>query len=481
MRHIKRGTRFPHLAADLASVRRTQKEPEHEYRTPFMRDRDRILYSKAFRRLSGKTQIFVTNYDDHARTRLTHTLEVAQIARTICRQWALDEDLAEAIALGHDLGHTPFGHVGERVLNHLMNGCFEYAHMEPSAERGFKHNLQGLRVCEDLESGHEDYGLNLTHTTLYGILAHTGRDWGKKSSCDFKCSDQHGHRCNMPLLNKSCMNATGLIVPFYDRYVHTISGPSRSSWSIEAHIVAYADEIAQRHHDLEDGLVAGLIAKDEVRGWLTKLSKRPTGIQKVDQSLRTSDDAFRSEVSRYVVGLLVDDLVKTSTVLLKTFCTEEAISTAEDLRHVLSQMGSRSLRQPIGFSTEVHEWQDNVGKFLRERILQSHEVQLMDGRATYVIRKIFEAYMTNPQQLSDKTMLRLHRNANMPNPAKKSEVNSEEIASVRSEIKRMRNGPSPHFRSALARTVCDYISGMTDAYAMAEYRRLYGVTDDFRH
>ena len=165
----------------------------HEFRNNFQRDRDRILYSKEFRRLSGKTQIFVTGFDDHMRTRLTHTLEVAQIAETIALRLKLNSMLAIAIAYGHDIGHTPFGHIGERTLNYILNGCYnnkdnndnnKYGQVKDD-EKGFKHNLQGVRVAtflEELPVMEEDvssHGLNLTRYTLWGIKAHTEAKYEK--------------------------------------------------------------------------------------------------------------------------------------------------------------------------------------------------------------------------------------------------------------------------------------------------------------
>lgn len=154
---------------------RIHYEAEHAIRGKFERDRDRILYSKAFRRLSGKTQVFLSGKDDHIRNRLTHTLEVSQISRTISKVLGLNETLTEAIALGHDLGHTPFGHVGERTLNYIMCGCDKLRDFSEclDSENGFKHNWQGLRVVTDLEKSNLYKGLNLTRYTLWGILNHS--------------------------------------------------------------------------------------------------------------------------------------------------------------------------------------------------------------------------------------------------------------------------------------------------------------------
>lgn len=202
---------FQYLRPPKSVIARIDPEKEHRYRTPFMRDRDRILYSKAFRRLSGKTQIFFTSFDDHARTRLTHTLEVAQIAKTIAGQLGLDQDLAEAIALGHDLGHTPFGHVGERVLNGIMNNCSSFVTLQDCCEMGFKHNLQSLRVAQELERKGEEAGLNLTNVTMFGLYAHTSADWRKKNPCEYGSVGWDGDiECSLPLIKTPCGNGQRL-------------------------------------------------------------------------------------------------------------------------------------------------------------------------------------------------------------------------------------------------------------------------------
>ncbi len=190
------------------SAGRVRPEPDDRFRTAFQRDRDRIIHSSAFRRLQYKTQVFINHEGDHFRTRLTHTLEVAQIARTLARALRLNEDLTEAVALAHDLGHTPFGHAGERVLDELMRD-----------HGGFEHNLQSFRIVERLERAYPDFpGLNLTRETRHGILAHSGRDAAAPD-------DLRGFR----------------------------------SPPIEAQLADFADEIAYSAHDMEDGLASGLI------------------------------------------------------------------------------------------------------------------------------------------------------------------------------------------------------------------------------
>ena len=174
------------LEAPVEYVERSTVEPIHDYRTNFQRDRDRILYSRSFRRLSGKTQVFIPLSHDHVRNRLTHTLEVSQIARITARNLQLNETLSEAMALGHDLGHTPFGHVGERALNLIMNNCGNFSEAQNYLDlndKGFKHNHQSVRACCDLEKIYPRiHGMNLTNFTLWGIRNHSGIKWKK---CDF--------------------------------------------------------------------------------------------------------------------------------------------------------------------------------------------------------------------------------------------------------------------------------------------------------
>lgn len=247
----------------------------HWFRSEFMRDRDKISFSQAFRRLSGKTQIFFANYHDHARTRLTHTLEVAQLARTVAKSVNLDVDLAESIALGHDLGHTPFGHVGEQTLNYIMNQCDIFYKDQIGNEfdqecKGFKHNLQSVRVIDDLERSFKEIpGLNLTNFTLFGIREHTKSYW-KTCDCTHNidastCStckqeiasrkdveqtteDKIENPCIRRLSAVECRNNYKRSVKFYiDRYNRHMKIPSRFldsqynkdkwSWSFEAYVV----------------------------------------------------------------------------------------------------------------------------------------------------------------------------------------------------------------------------------------------------
>ena len=243
---------FMCFKADPKKSTREYKIHDPNIRTNFQRDRDRILYSKSFRRLSGKTQVFVAGYDDHMRTRLTHTLEVAQIAKTISFALGLDIDLTEAIAFGHDLGHTPFGHVGERTLNYIMNGCDKIREIEINNDKkGFKHNLQGITVVKDLECLSLDYsGLNLTKECMWGIQSHTKMKYSQCENLIKKKTPFDEHSCKQFKGNCYCEGCNILYTTYYDKIVI-----DDKYFSFEAMVVKMADDIAQRHHDIEDGML----------------------------------------------------------------------------------------------------------------------------------------------------------------------------------------------------------------------------------
>lgn len=245
---------------------RVTKEPEHSFRTAFQRDKDRIIYSSAFRRLEYKTQVFVNHEGDYYRTRLTHTLEVAQIARTIARSLRLNEDLVEAIALAHDLGHTPFGHAGEEILHKLM---------EKSG--GFEHNLQGLRVVDCLEERYPDFkGLNLTWEVREGIIKH----------------------------------ATN-----YDQ-AHLEGFPDNLSPTLEAQVVDTADEIAYDSHDLDDGITSGLIditALDEIELWAETQRKLR------EKYPRLKDELRKYQTVKSLINIQVKNLIEQTEKALKRY------------------------------------------------------------------------------------------------------------------------------------------------------------------
>ncbi|MGB9593080.1 MAG: deoxyguanosinetriphosphate triphosphohydrolase [Anaerolineae bacterium] len=276
LEEIEAATLAPYAAKSGQSRGRKYPEDEHPYRTAFQRDRDRIIHTTAFRRLEYKTQVFVNTEGDYYRTRLTHTLEVAQIARTIARALGANEDLAEAISLAHDLGHTPFGHSGEEALNELMKD-----------RGGFDHNRQSVRIVEELERRYPEFrGLNLTWEVREGMIKHETE---------------------------------------YDRSAADGYEPEKAA-TLEAQIVNVADEIAYNSHDLDDGLRAGILHPDMLQGmelWEELLAA-------VNVPPGTFDELTRHRIIRKLIGREVTDVVNETSRLL----TEYGVRSVEDVRNL---------------------------------------------------------------------------------------------------------------------------------------------------
>lgn len=387
-----------------------------EYRSEFMRDRGRLMYATAFRRLSGKTQIYTVGSDDHRKNRLTHTLEVAQIARTIAFALGLNPDLAEAIALGHDFGHTPFGHAGERMLHEIMipNStfikdspyyCKNENEIHARFERetpgnsfydhafGFKHNLQSVRVAALLEDSYrngekKNIGLNLTNFTLYGMMIHSKQKYDEQ---DIYPNFQNEFNRQMKL--------RGL-----DEY----------AWSFEAAIVKWADDIAQWHHDLEDAMREGVLPLTKIRD--TIKSSLANVITEADHSKLESitdqsllDRRCIAELSHIVVNTLVNDLVDTSKDNFSNLSRRLQEMQLPDSKIVFTDYQSLgfSLRRDeiIGLSKKIRteEFKDTI----KASIHHSRNVERMNEKGKYIIRKLFEAYYSHPQQLPDGPILHL--------------------------------------------------------------------------
>lgn len=447
---------------------RLYAEEEHNFRSKFERDRDRILYSKAFRRLSGKTQVFVTSFDDHIRTRLTHTLEVSQIARTIANRLGLNSELTEAIALGHDIGHTPFGHVGERTLNYIMNGCYKLKDFNSDLndeEKGFKHNWQSLRVLSETEKLKKDFnGLNLTDFTLWGILNHSNKGYKK-------CKYFYNNNCNL----KGIECKGKLSVNFYSRYEEKYL--NSNSWTIEGLIVKYADEIAQRHHDIEDGIEANLINQEDLIRTLQKIFGEH--LKDYENEVRELTESnkdkiyFLPSLSRFLVNFLTNQLIKDITDKLDTLKDRYKIISQEEFYNIKKEINFDSI---VSFNEIFEEKDKEFQKYLSERILNSYKAQRMDGKASYIIRKLFKAYVTNPQQLPDKTIRSFYQRYLSPEDYKAYEniIYIEEIGKLRVKLEDDHFGEhTKKYKACLLRTICDYIGGMTDQYALSQFSELY--------
>ncbi|MGK0271016.1 MAG: dGTPase [Cocleimonas sp.] len=309
-------------------------EPSPTYRSEFQRDRDRIIHSTGFRRLEYKTQVFVNHEGDLYRTRLTHSLEVAQIARSISRTLRLDEDLTEAISLAHDIGHTPFGHAGQDALHACMK---EYG--------GFEHNLQSLRIIDILEKNYADYdGLNLCFETREGILKH--------------CS----------LKNAAILGEVG------ERFIN------KKQASLEAQLTNIADQIAYNNHDIDDGLRSGLINIEQMRN----IPLFSTQYDKVMWKYPDLKGHRRvHETIRRMIGEQVIDLVETSRARIAIADPK----TIEDVRNHSEQL--------ISFSDEMREYNQELKKFLRENLYFHHKVYRMTRKAHQVITSLFEVFMND--------------------------------------------------------------------------------------
>ena len=336
----------PYAATDAVSRGRRYAEPSPTYRSEFQRDRDRIIHAAAFRRLEYKTQVFVNHEGDLFRTRLTHSIEVAQIARSMARALRLNEDLTEAIALAHDLGHTPFGHAGQEALNACMK---EYG--------GFEHNLQSLRVVDELEEKYADFpGLNLTFETREGILKH--------------CSQK----------NALELGELG------ERFL------KKQQPSLEAQLTNLADEIAYNSHDVDDGLRAELIHIDQ----LNEIALFHQQYQEVKQ--RYPDLSQRRtihEVVRRLINCQAVDLVQASNQQLKQFCPA-------DLESVRRQP------QPlITFSDSMRKLNHELKRFLRNHLYRHYRVHRMSAKAMRVIRDLFDAFFNDPRLMPEEAQQRV--------------------------------------------------------------------------
>jgi dGTPase len=376
---------------------RKHPEPSHAYRTEFQRDRARIIHSRAFRRLEYKTQVFLNGTGDHLRTRLTHSIEVASISRTIARALALSEDLAEAIALAHDLGHSPFGHSGEEMLAECMIG-----------HGGFDHNKQSLRVTELLENPYPNFpGLNLTFEVREGLQKH---------QAFYKMPEVAHASCSQDQIREL---ATEQVRPNGGPEAPASLKDYRCP-SLEAQVADLADEITYYSHDLDDALdfeilSAAQLQENEVwrRSHRAVASRYP--------NVRGPD--LHKLIIRDIIDMEVRDVIMTSAQSI----ADASVQSADDVRLRLAPL--------IRYSDELSEANRDLRRFLYQNVYYHPRVADVNQRACEMLRKVFEAYLADPERLG-------------------------ETATKRIEAE------------GLHRTVCDYIAGMTDRYLMEEYERI---------
>ncbi|HEY1725275.1 MAG TPA: deoxyguanosinetriphosphate triphosphohydrolase [Steroidobacteraceae bacterium] len=374
-----------YAADDERSRGRRFAEPPPQYRSEFQRDRDRIIHSNAFRRLAYKTQVFVNHEGDLFRTRVTHSLEVAQIGRSIARALALNETLTEAISLAHDLGHTPFGHAGQDALNECMR---DYG--------GFEHNLQSLRTVDELEERYASFpGLNLTFECREGILKH--------------CAP----------VNARALGDVG------ERFL------TRRQPGLEAQLANLADEIAYNNHDVDDGIRAGLITLEEVAQVPLVGRQFEAVLRAYPQLPALPGRRLVHETVRRMVNEVVIDVIESSLTRIRS-------AQPADIDAV------RALAEPLmGMSAPMRAQQIELKQFLRERVYRHQRVLRMTTKAKRVLGALFTAFMDDIKLMPSE-----HRDA-----AQRAE---------------QRDGVEGR-----ARTVADYVAGMTDRYAILEHRRLF--------
>jgi dGTPase len=347
---------------------RRYPEAAPEYRSEYQRDRDRIVHSTAFRRLVYKTQVFVNHEGDLYRTRLTHSLEVAQIARTAARALQLNEELSEAICLAHDLGHTPFGHAGQDALNECMADF-----------GGFEHNLQSLRVVDELEEHYAEFdGLNLTFECREGILKH----------CSY--------------------NNAILLGDVGERFI------KRQQPGLEAQLANFADEIAYNNHDVEDGIRAGLISIDALMA-VPLFRSYHDEVQTKYPTLAGRRQIY--EILRRMINHLVSDLIDSSAARLR-------------------QSGVRSIAEVrahpkvlIGFSDTTRELNQALKTFLREQLYKHYKVRRMTAKARGVVRELFDAFFNDPALMPDEHEARTRLEL-VPGPAGRARAVADYIAGM---------------------------------------------------
>jgi len=418
-------------------------------RSPFQRDKDRIIYSKAFRRLIHKTQVcFTGEMHEHIRTRLTHTLEVSQIARSIARQVHANEDLTEAIALGHDLGHTPFGHTGEKVLNDFLSGRDEgikkkllekYKFDITEMNLYFKHNFQSVRVLNELEEGYKDFkGLNLTYPVLEGILKHTKLE-------------SNGQSIVYEGINENGAFHLG----------------QKFSCSLEGQIVALADEIAQVCHDIEDAIEGNYDSKEIICGQLQKLIDE-LDINDLEKNVNVKEMIATHQI-KYFISCIIGQVI-----------SEAVIKIRKNMRS-LNNSGLKAqypLNKEIATDCvlENNELFQRLKKVENNFVINNYMIDRMNGKSSFVLRQIIKAYLTNPKQLPDHVLELYAEVCSVPTLKEKI----RNIGSTPANIRYLSKKDFEDHQLAIIkdrtflRLMSDYVASMTDLYALQEYQKLYG-------
>ena len=357
------------------------EENDDPNRTCFMRDRDRIIHSSAFRRLKYKTQVFVHHEEDYFRTRLSHSLEVSQLSRSISKVFNINDDLTESISLSHDLGHTPFGHAGEEVLNKKMRG-----------KGGFNHNYQALKILTVLEKKYFDFdGLNLTFETLDGILKHNG-----------------------PI--------TSVLPDYIQSFIDFFDGKTKSHGSFEAQIAAICDDIAYNNNDIDDGLYAGLFEIDE----LNELEIIKDALKKIHIKKSKEYRRIKYELIRKLINIMVDDLISNTKQNIQNLKIKNCYEILE-------------LDKPlVVFGDEMKNKEKKLKVFLKNKMYNHPKVKTMNFKAKKIVSDLFDLYIEEPYLL--------------PSSWRNFKNENEKYVNV-----------------------SDYISGMTDNYAINIHKKYFDL------
>ncbi len=370
--------RFSKLSISINSRGRFYAEKKSKLRSPYQRDRDRIIHSSAFRRLKHKTQVFVNTSDDHYRTRITHSLEVAQIARTLAKHFRLNEDLCETISLAHDLGHTPFGHAGEEALNYCMRN-----------NGGFDHNIQTIRIVTHLENKYYNFkGLNLTFETLDGLTKHNG-----------------------PIYNLEKFNNI-LGKNYFKKKINFQNSPS-----LEAQIASISDDIAYNSHDLEDGLRAKLFKLQDLKNLPilnSILNKHKIKLKQFSKEL-----VFR-QIIRDIINVMVEDIIENTSKNIKKY----KIKNINDVY--------KSEFPLVQFSKKMSSFHIKIKKFLKENMYLNKKVVHKTKNGKKVISALFIRIRKNPRKY----------------------INIKDVKKL-----------------DIDRSICDFIAGMTDRFAINLYNK----------
>ena len=365
---------YSNLAVPIKSRGRIYQEPLSSLRSPYQRDRDRVIHSTAFRRLKHKTQVFVNTTGDHFRTRITHSLEVAQIARTLAKHFRLNEDLCETLSLSHDLGHTPFGHAGEIILNECMD-----------LYGGFDHNIQTLRIVTTLENKYYNFrGLNLSLETLDGLIKHNG-----------------------PIKNSTKLNNILGKNFFKNKIKYSLNT------SLEAQLASISDDIAYNSHDLEDGLRANLYTLEDLKN-IPILSKI---INKHNKFIKKKGiDLVNRQIIRGIVNEMVNDIIT---------------NTKKKIKNVKEVYNHNNLI--VTFSKEMNLFDLSIKSFLKKKMYLSKNVLIKTNMGKKIIKFLFLKIKKNPLKFIKKSIFK---------------------------------------KNNFERSICDYIAGMTDRYAINLYNSL---------